>query len=1283
MSALARLYLECGFRLTGSDQCPGAKVAELRRMGAEIGAGHHASRVHAADFVVSSPAIPHDNVERAEARLLGIGEFSRSKALAQLLHGREIVSVAGSHGKTSTTAILTQILDHAGLQPGFMIGGEPTALDGVSARWGTQPLFVCETCEAFRSLDHWAPNHVLITNIDHEHIEHYGDFRRLKLAFEDYVARVPAGGGIVLCGDDSGLADISIRKDAKVSRYGLSQHCNLRADILHTDSGGSEFLVLDEGVILGRVTLFVPGLHTIRNTLGAIAMALHLGVAFEIIVQAMAAFKPVRRRWEWIGDAGGLSVFDDFAHHPTEIRATLEVARAAIVGSGSLVVVFQPQLHSRVTRLAEEFAESLSLADRIYVLPIDAAGESHSVRDGESLLERSLDKHGLNAIRCDSHHSVVSHAVPLLKHGDLVVTLGPGPVDDCGRSILAALKSMASPQPQLLTHPPIVADHAVLPCTVLNRIHPKNTLLHSSFERSAILHPDKICLWSSTEKWTYAKLDETANRAANWLQSERVGVGSLVVLHLERSPQFIVLLLGILKAGAAYIPIDPLMARASFAPTLKSVTITLAISHDKPAFAAVLQSEAWDVHDAWALIEQASAVQPVSRAEPDDLAYGILTSGTTGEPKLVGVEHQSAAGLIRYSSEEMFDAQDLAIVPFIDSISFDACVHQIFATFALGGSLFFERTLANLVQSDGSPPFTSLGTTPSILARLIQEGTLPDSLRVVLLGGEVIPDELIRQLRAIPSIKKVFNLYGPTETTIFSTVSRIIEPGGEEDAQSTPKERLGNNIGFPLPGTSIEIIDSLGKRVPDGDIGEIRITGAGVARGYLGNGPATDARFFGSCDASNPYGRSYLTGDLGRRLPKGAFEFVGRIDDQMKINGVRIEPQEIESVIESFPLVAHAAVVLHDGPASIRKKLVAYVVCMPNLKLNDLQEYMTLRLPGFMMPRRIVPIAQLPLTVSGKVDRAALASLELGTQLENTCQLPPRDDVERRLISVWQEILQVDTLGIDGDFFELGGDSLNSMQLWMLAESQFDLRLPADTFENLSSVRNMATHIRKAMSTSILIDDDETNEFAETLRKQRAILASWVGERHTKEGYIVTHNASDESDGLFWCFQSHEELQSLAKELGPHQPIHGMRSGYLVMKYSPQTVAALATLYANEIMLIQPSGALKLGGNCQGGMIARATALILRGMGRVVSHLILMEQDTLWPYDEYVFLIFGKNSHYNPRNKLSDGNCEFGNIYAKGYSVHIIPGSHGEYFLEANLPGFAQVLRGIMDSSIS
>jgi UDP-N-acetylmuramate--L-alanine ligase len=1254
MAPLARLLIEAGHQVSGSDSRESPVLQELRDLGVCVTVGHTADVVVDADIVVSSPAIPWRNIELSTARLSGVPVRMRAEVLADLLKGRHSICVAGSHGKTTTTAMLAAILDRGGKQPGFIVGGIAPALAGVTARLGHGEDFVVEACEAFRALDHWQPHHCLITNIDDKHSHHYGGHDRLRAAFVAMLERVPAEGIVALCGDDYGAVTLGAQITRRVMTYGLGDGNTLQADQIQATERVSNFRVLVGGKPCGRVQLSVPGRHNLCNALGALAIALEMNIPFATASEALQAFTGIQQHWEKIGEACGIRVFHDCAHHPTQIDATLAIARDTVVGDGRLFVVVRSQTHSCAT----DFATALSAADQLLLLPGYRTDEVTATINDDARLAEALQALDIPCRRLPDTDALPALVTDHLRRGDVLVTLGADDLGAVGRQVLTELRA-----PRRLAKP----DGA-------GRLGQPPALLHGFFERRVAIAPGAPCIEDGNLVWHYDEINTYANQVARHLIHRGVGPETLVALHLDKSMRMLALVLGVLKAGAAYIPIDPRLERDTQHGLIER----------NPAVRCIISDGGWrgdagcllHLDTIWPDIRNEDPSPVSCDAGPANLAYAMFTSGSTGTPKLVGVEHRNVVNLLAYATTTLLDAADLRVVPFIDSHSFDSSVHQIFTTLTHGGLLLVERDLARLLRSPNRDRITSLGTTPAVLRRMLESAELPPSVRVVGLGGDVIPEALIEDLRKLGTVRKALNYYGPTETTIYSTVAWLIDP--RVPGHALRKEAAaGRILGRPIANTRIYIVNQAGQIAAPGNIGEICIGGAGVARGYLGAPALTAERFGPDPFNPDPSARWYRTGDRGRVMPDGRIEFVGRIDNQFKLNGVRIDAAEIEVQLASCPGIRQAAVALQamDGG---QPQLVAFAVADPGVDLVGLRAFLRRRLPPMMIPTRLNLLEQMPITPNGKLDRAALTGIAIPPATLDRATSPPRNGTEARLLAIWQEVLQHDEIGIDDDFFTLGGDSLSSVRIIMMTEAAFATRLDAEAFAETTTIATLAQQVSRVAGRVPPAASDSGARIS-LLRKQWMHVAAWKGQRQSPGSLIVTRNPTGRHQGLFWCLQGFEELCALAAVLGEDQPVHGMRSGHLVMRYTAETLDILAHCYAEEIMALQPEGTLRIGGNCQGGTVARVVAMKLQAQGRRIDVLFQMELNTFRASPGHVALIFGRDSIFNPYHGGADPDDAFRRAYPEGYTVDLIDGVHGSYFREPNIQGFSRVLRRYLD----
>jgi UDP-N-acetylmuramate--alanine ligase len=451
MSALAELLARRGVRVTGCDANP-ASVADLERLGISVLRGHDAAHVEGARAVVVTSAVPRDHPELEAARAKGIPVIRRAEALAEAVSIGDVVAVAGTHGKTTTTVMTTEALGAAGLEPTGIVGGRVAAWNGnLSA--GSDRLFVVEADEYDRSFLALAPTVAVVTSIEADHLDIYRDLADIRETFARFARDARA---IVLCADDAGADALPTPPTAEVVRYGISS-ANARLvarEIIPEPGAGSSYLPVYDGKALPRVRLAVPGRHNVLNSLAALGSGLVLGASAEEMARGLANFRGVERRFQRVGEACGVLVIDDYAHHPTEIRATLAAARAALPGR-RLLVAFQPHLYSRTRDFAPEFGAALAQADEVFLTEIYPAREQPIAGVSSSLIEEAIAAAG--RVGSEGSATGVGPAAPpgarlawrgerrelaaaladAVRSGDVVITLGAGDITRTGPELLA------------------------------------------------------------------------------------------------------------------------------------------------------------------------------------------------------------------------------------------------------------------------------------------------------------------------------------------------------------------------------------------------------------------------------------------------------------------------------------------------------------------------------------------------------------------------------------------------------------------------------------------------------------------------------------------------------------------------------------------------------------------------------------------------------------------------------------------------------------------------------
>jgi UDP-N-acetylmuramate--alanine ligase len=441
MCGLAELLHNQGYVISGSDLKSGPTVERLRSLGIEIAIGHDASHLGSVDVVVYSSAVGANNPELLEAEHRKIPVIPRAEMLAETMRLKDGIAVAGSHGKTTTTSLIAHVLDAAGLDPTAVIGGRVLAAGGAAtgARLGTGDLLVAEADESDGSFLRLAPVIAVVTNIDPEHLDHYGSFTPLQDAFASFANRVPFWGLAVLCLDHPGVQAIVPRMTRRTTTYGFASQADLLATNPEPVADGMRFTVRHKGETLGSARLHLPGRHNVLNALATIAVALELGVRFDQAAAALESFPGIERRFETKGEVAGVRVVDDYAHHPAEITATLSSARG--LHSGRIVVAFQPHRYTRTRDLWDEFTTAFNDADLLFVTAIHSAGESKIPGIESAPLVEAIAAHGHRHVQLvPDLDAVLDRLASEVKPGDLVMTLGAGSIATLGARLVARLR---------------------------------------------------------------------------------------------------------------------------------------------------------------------------------------------------------------------------------------------------------------------------------------------------------------------------------------------------------------------------------------------------------------------------------------------------------------------------------------------------------------------------------------------------------------------------------------------------------------------------------------------------------------------------------------------------------------------------------------------------------------------------------------------------------------------------------------------------------------------------
>lgn len=711
------------------------------------------------------------------------------------------------------------------------------------------------------------------------------------------------------------------------------------------------------------------------------------------------------------------------------------------------------------------------------------------------------------------------------------------------------------------------------------------------FEKQVVLHPHRIAVTFKKEVLTYQELNEKSNQLAHWLISKGIGPEEFVALSLPRSIDMVIGLLAILKAGAAYLPLDPEYPNERIAFMLQDTKPRYVVTNGsvyqklpdmKDASLVLLDN--WDIVDE---LKGCSSINPSDNERsqplsPDHPAYIIYTSGSTGLPKGVVIPHQNVVRLFN-TTKQWFNFSSDDTWTMFHSYAFDFSVWEIWGPLLYGGRLVIvshdvTRSPKDFLQLLVDENVTILNQTPSAFYQLIEADKASPidqrlSLRYIVFGGEALElsrlnEWYVRHPEGSPSL---INMYGITETTVHVSYLKVTKEIAVSKANSL--------IGKGISDLDVYVLDSYLQPVPPGVVGEMYVAGEGLARGYLGRPDLTAERF-----VANPFStsgkRMYRTGDLARFCQDGSLDYMGRADHQIKIRGFRIELGEIEAVLAQHPAVKHAVVVVHEGDPG-DKRLIAYIVA-PNHKsesidVNSIRQYVSNQLPNYMVPAAFVKIESIPLTPNGKLDRKALPNPDFGLLVTERV---PRNPKEEILCQLFMEVLGLTKVGIDDGFFDLGGHSLLAVQLMSKIRDAFGIELGIGSLFEAPTVAGLAEYLEKGSEGSAL--------------------DSLLPLRITGKELPVfcVHPAG----GLSWCYAG------LMKSLGVDYPIYGLQAEGIAKKgQHPKSLDEMAIRYIEKIRTVQPEGPYHLLGWSLGGNVVHAMATQLQNQGEEVRLVAMLD----------------------------------------------------------------------------
>jgi len=774
-------------------------------------------------------------------------------------------------------------------------------------------------------------------------------------------------------------------------------------------------------------------------------------------------------------------------------------------------------------------------------------------------------------------------------------------------------------------------------------IHDQEILVHQLFEKQVLLTPNAIAVQYIDRTLTYQQLNAKANQLAHYLRSIGVGADQFVGITVERNLEMIVGIMGILKAGAAYVPLDPDYPRDRLAYMINDAQISILLTQEQyisqlpTSQASISQTPISQIQiicldTNWIDISTFSEENPSSINTLENIAYLIYTSGSTGQPKGVIIGHQALSSFTKSAIAEYKVTSGDRILQFA-SINFDAAIEEIYCSLCTGATLVL-RTDAMIadsrtfLQTCGDWQVTVLDLPTAYWHQLVADLqvvnssntkinlSVPDSIRLVIIGGEKVLPEAVKawQKYIITSQQedqlKLVNTYGPTETTVVAATYWI--SGNATFSGEVP-------IGRPLSHVETYVLDNYLQLVPIGVAGELYIGGNSLANGYLHRPELTATKFIPnhfSVVSNAPLNkRLYKTGDLVRYLPDGNIEYIGRIDNQVKIRGFRIELGEIESILTQHSHVREAAIIVREETPN-NKRLVAFVVAStvfdldqvrePDTIKSSLRQFLQERLPNYMLPSAFVFLERLPITPNGKIDRRALSTLDITNLQSETNFVAPTNSMEEVLTKIWAEVLGVERVGIHDNFFELGGHSLLSVRLVFEMEKALKYHFPLKSLFQIGTIAEIAKFIKEQDSEESLIEDVPAGLSIDDYRALLSLRAGMTGSRMGKRGLIV--NISPEIELTSQPFVWIGEVKT-GKRLKLKQPLYVMPGASLSssMNSSKNYISAIANLLVDELLSAKPSNFYSLGGWCYNGLVAMEMAQQLKKLGKQVDILTFVD----------------------------------------------------------------------------
>lgn len=707
--------------------------------------------------------------------------------------------------------------------------------------------------------------------------------------------------------------------------------------------------------------------------------------------------------------------------------------------------------------------------------------------------------------------------------------------------------------------------------------------LDQCFEKQASLTPDSIALICRGQSLTYAELNERANQVAHHLRKLGVRSNDRVGLCMERSLELFVGMIGTLKSGGGYVPLDPEYPLDRMTYILEEATPSVILTQEslQHLFASNSKRIVLKLDSEWEVFAEESTEPQLESSTENSLAYLLYTSGSTGRPKGVAIEHRQIVNYVLNVCERL-SFEPGSTFALVQPVSFDSCHSVIFPALTTGGTLHIITRECSVSPTDLAEYFSDnsidyMKITASHMNALMHGVEEPGRVlpnKALISGGEALRWDFVDQIQQSKPGIVIINHYGPTEATVGMLTHRV---KADEIRYSTTVP-----VGRPLGNTQAVLLDEHHQLVPIGVSGELYIGGKGLARGYWNSEESTQTRFIEGIEAVNGE-RLYRTGDLMRLLPTGELEYLGRKDSQVKIRGYRIELGEIESILSQHEAIEEV-VVMSYAEEEMEPRLVAYYVLSPRLeppRKNELRDLITEYLPPYMVPSAFELLSELPKLPNGKLNRRALPKPTSFTSKENYVE--PRHSLEQQLVEVWEEVLRISPIGVRDDFFDLGGHSLLALQIMSRIQKNYGRNLPLHILFEKRTVEQLSIVLREELEL-----------------KASSLVA--LRESGSKMPFFCVHP-----------FGGHVfSYYDLMKHLDPERPFYGLQARGLYGETEPlDSIEDMAAHYVQEIKHVQPEGPYFIGGWCLGGRIAFEMAQQLTTQGDEVGFLAIIDEQIL------------------------------------------------------------------------